>query len=176
MTTPNTIMTSQVLTASGNESTGHSVIGDSLAVIINVTAISGTSPSATFSVQWSNDAVNWVDASQPMPLRRSLASDSQINAFHAKAVSIVSHGRYQALLHPSRPQSKPQTKELDMTKFIKVTDRTGLVPQSGYHDVDDDFELPPSDKDTQFEFVAESEARFSRPALFGKPTNRKIEA
>ena len=63
MTTPNTIMTSQVLTASGNESTGHSVIGDSLAVIINVTAISGTSPSATFSVQWSNDAVNWADAS-----------------------------------------------------------------------------------------------------------------
>ena len=63
-----------------------------------------------------------------------------------------------------------------MTKFIKVTDRTGLVPQSGYHDVDDDFELPPSDKDTQFEFVAESEARIAHPALFGTPTNRKIEA
>ena len=62
-----------------------------------------------------------------------------------------------------------------MTKYIKVTDRTGIVPQSGYHDVNDDFELPPSDRDTQFEFVPESEARIAHPALFGSRSNRKNE-
>jgi len=63
-----------------------------------------------------------------------------------------------------------------MTKYIKTTDRTGLVPQSGYHDVDDDFVLPPSDKDTQFEFVTEAEARIAHPALFGvRATRRNLE-
>ena len=63
MTTPSTIISAQVITASGNEAIGHTVIGDSLSVIINVTAISGTTPSATFSVQWSNDGTNFADAS-----------------------------------------------------------------------------------------------------------------
>lgn len=60
-----------------------------------------------------------------------------------------------------------------MAKYIKTTDRTGLTPQSGYHDVDDDFVLPKSDKDTQFEFVTEEEARIAHPALFGARPSRK---
>ena len=60
-----------------------------------------------------------------------------------------------------------------MTKYIKTTDRTGLIPQSGYHDVDDDFTLPPSDRDTSYEFVTEEEARISHPALFGARPSRK---
>jgi hypothetical protein len=60
-----------------------------------------------------------------------------------------------------------------MTKYIKTTDRTGLIPQSGYHDVNDDFVLPVSDKDTQFEFVTEEEARIAHPALFGLRPSRK---
>jgi hypothetical protein len=63
-----------------------------------------------------------------------------------------------------------------MTKYIKTTDRTGPTPQSGYHDVNDDFVLPQSDKHTQYEFVTEEEARISHPALFGaRPTRRRSE-
>ena len=62
-----------------------------------------------------------------------------------------------------------------MAKFIKVTDKSNdkKPPQIGYHDVDDDFVLPKSDKDTQFEFVTEEEARIAHPALFGARPSRK---
>ena len=60
-----------------------------------------------------------------------------------------------------------------MAQYIKTTDRTGPVPQTGYHSVNDDFVLPPSDKDTQYEFVTEEEARIAHPALFGARSNRK---
>ena len=60
-----------------------------------------------------------------------------------------------------------------MTKYIKTTDRSGLVPQSGYHDVNDDFVLPQADRDTHYEFVTEEEARIAHPALFGARPSRK---
>ena len=60
-----------------------------------------------------------------------------------------------------------------MTKYIKTTDRSGLIPQSGYHSVNDDFVLPEPSKDTQFEFVSEKEARIARPALFGARPSRE---
>ena len=63
MATPSQIITSQVITASGAESGEHSVVEDSIAVIINVTSISGAATSATFSLQWSNDGVNFADVS-----------------------------------------------------------------------------------------------------------------
>lgn len=53
-----------------------------------------------------------------------------------------------------------------MAKFIKVTDSSTNVPQVGYHDVDDDFVLPPTSNYTTFEFVDEDEARENHPALF----------
>ena len=56
-----------------------------------------------------------------------------------------------------------------MAKFLKVTDSsdTKKDPQIGYHDVNDDFELPLSTKYDKYEFVEEDEARAGNPALFG---------
>ena len=62
-----------------------------------------------------------------------------------------------------------------MTKFIEVTDRTGLIPQSRYQGVNDEFALPRSNKDIHFEFVPDSQARIAHPALFGSRSNRKNE-
>jgi len=58
----NTIISAQAITATGNEAGGHAIVGDSLSVEIIVTAVSGTTPSATFSVQWSEDGVNYAAA------------------------------------------------------------------------------------------------------------------
>jgi hypothetical protein len=56
-----------------------------------------------------------------------------------------------------------------MTKYIKVTDQTGKKGEHvGYHSVEDDFELPLSTKDVNFEFVKEAEARAEHPQLFGE--------
>lgn len=62
-----------------------------------------------------------------------------------------------------------------MTKYLKITDFTADLPATGYHDVNDDFELPPTDKHSRFEFVTETEARLAHPALFGARPTRKQE-
>ena len=57
-----------------------------------------------------------------------------------------------------------------MTKYIKVTDKSNSTkgPHVGYHDVEDDFELPIDPTGlTSFEFVDEKEAKANHPALFG---------
>ncbi len=59
---PKTILTAQAITATGNEVGGHSMVGDSLSVQVNVTAASGTTPSMTLSVTWSNDGVTYSQA------------------------------------------------------------------------------------------------------------------
>lgn len=57
------IIDDQVIVATGEEAGGHSAIGDSLTAHIVVTGISGTTPSATFSVLWSDDGVTYSQAS-----------------------------------------------------------------------------------------------------------------
>lgn len=37
-------------------------VGEYVSLFVNCTAVSGTSPSMTLSVQWSNDGVTWADA------------------------------------------------------------------------------------------------------------------
>ncbi|MFF1633968.1 hypothetical protein [Leifsonia sp. NPDC058248] len=54
-----------------------------------------------------------------------------------------------------------------MVKFIKVTDKTTDPPQVGFHNADDDYELPDDSKYTKFEVVDEAAAREGTPALFG---------
>ena len=55
-------MAAQIITASGNEPGGHSTVGDSLSVQVMVTAASGTTPSITFSIQWSDDGITYSQA------------------------------------------------------------------------------------------------------------------
>ena len=56
-------LAAQVITATGSEAAGHELINDSLDLEIVVTAVSGTSPSITFSVQWSDDGSTFEPAS-----------------------------------------------------------------------------------------------------------------
>ena len=51
-------------TASGN-SGALRVYGDKINVFLDVTAVSGTTPSATFTVEWAHDGTTWFPAATP---------------------------------------------------------------------------------------------------------------
>lgn len=53
------LFSASVLTASGAETVGHSVIGSTVNIEIISTAITGSTPSGTFSVLWSDDGINY---------------------------------------------------------------------------------------------------------------------
>ena len=84
MPTPTTIIAAQVITATGNEVGGHSVVGDSVSVQVNATAVTGTTPSATFSVLWSDDGVTYSAASPADVFTALTAAGSAIQRFTAK--------------------------------------------------------------------------------------------
>lgn len=55
--------TSAARTTTGNGSTiPVPAASTEVAILLDVTAVSGTTPSMTVTVQWSNDATNWADA------------------------------------------------------------------------------------------------------------------
>ena len=80
------LMTNQVITASGSEPSPHSVIGDSLSVEVIVSAVSGTTPSATFSIQWSSDGVNFADASPVDSFSPITAVGNIVQRFNTKGL------------------------------------------------------------------------------------------
>ena len=57
-----TLYSGGAITASGNSTPVAVPFGSVVAVTLNVTAVSGTTPSATFEIQWSHDGVNWAVA------------------------------------------------------------------------------------------------------------------
>ena len=64
MNTVATLLSAQALTASGSEVAGHIMsASDSVSVQIVVSAATGTTPSATFSLLWSDDGVTYSPAS-----------------------------------------------------------------------------------------------------------------
>ena len=56
------IKASGAVTASGQSNLFEEGTGDDLAVMLDITAVSGTTPSMTVSVQWSNDGSTWFTA------------------------------------------------------------------------------------------------------------------
>ena len=56
-----------------------------LSVLINVTAATGTSPSLTVEVQWSNDGTNFVSASTPDAFTAITAAGAALKTFQVKA-------------------------------------------------------------------------------------------
>jgi hypothetical protein len=62
MADTNTLYSGAALTASGSSTPVAVPLGSTVAISVNVTAVSGTTPSATFEVQWSHDGVNWASA------------------------------------------------------------------------------------------------------------------
>lgn len=57
-----TIKASGAVTTTSQSNPFNIGSGEDLAVMLDVTAVSGTSPSMTVSVQWSNDNVAWFTA------------------------------------------------------------------------------------------------------------------
>jgi hypothetical protein len=55
-----------------------------LSLIVSVTAVSGTTPSATFSVQWSNDGTIWADAETPDAFTALTATGVKAKTFQVK--------------------------------------------------------------------------------------------
>lgn len=73
------------ITATGNEAGGHAVIGEFVGIQINATAVSGTTPSATFSLEWSNDGVTYSPSSPADTFAAITAVGSVVQQFTAKA-------------------------------------------------------------------------------------------
>jgi len=84
MYTVSTLLSAQALTASGSEAAGHTWVGDSVSVQINVSAATGTTPSATFSLLWSNDNVTYSPASPADAFAAITAAGSVVQRFTAK--------------------------------------------------------------------------------------------
>jgi hypothetical protein len=57
-----TIKASGAVTATGQSAVFDEGSANDISVMLDVTAVSGTSPSMTVSVQWSNDGVTWFNA------------------------------------------------------------------------------------------------------------------
>lgn len=58
--------------------------GFKVAVHVSVTAVSGTSPNYTFSVQWSNDGATWYDADPAESFTAITAAKNLAKAFDPK--------------------------------------------------------------------------------------------
>lgn len=57
-----TIKASGALTATAQSGAIDEGSGDEIIVMLDVTAVSGTSPSMAVTVQWTNDGTNWFNA------------------------------------------------------------------------------------------------------------------
>lgn len=80
-----TALASTTVTAGG---TGPAIAlddGNSLSVELDVTAVAGTSPSLTVSVQWSQDGSNWAGADPADSFTALTAAAVVVKAFTVKA-------------------------------------------------------------------------------------------
>lgn len=80
------ILTSAARTATA-QSNAFSVGGnDELAVLVDVTAVSGTSPSMTVNVEWSHDNVNWFSADPVDQFTAITAAAKKVKLFSVKGL------------------------------------------------------------------------------------------
>lgn len=80
-----TIINGQVITASGNEVAGHVVATSTVGIQLSATAVAGTTPSATFSLQWSDDGTTWSPTSPVDAFAAITAVGSVVQQFTVKA-------------------------------------------------------------------------------------------
>lgn len=87
MTSNATIASGTVITASGNSPVQNvpTVIGSTIGVGLNVTAVAGTSPSLTAAIQWSFDGTNFFAASPADTFSAITAVGGAVQAFTVKA-------------------------------------------------------------------------------------------
>lgn len=59
---------------------------DNVAVLLNVTAVSGTSPSCTFTIEWSNDGTTFAQADTADTFTAITAVSNKVKSFPVKGV------------------------------------------------------------------------------------------
>lgn len=84
--------TAVVLPSAARTATGQSTafaVGtrETLAVLVNVTAVSGTSPSLTVNVEWSDDGTNWFVADPADAFTAITAAGKKVKVFSVKGLS-----------------------------------------------------------------------------------------
>lgn len=57
-----------------------------VSVLVNVTAVSGTSPSCTFTVEWSNDGTTWAQADTADTFTAITATGTKVKQFTVKGL------------------------------------------------------------------------------------------
>lgn len=70
--------------SSGAFSVGHQ---DFISLMLDVTAVSGTSPSLTLSVEWSPDATNWFTADPVDTFTAVTATGKKVKVFQVKGTT-----------------------------------------------------------------------------------------
>lgn len=72
-------------TAASGASPLAAVVGATVAAMVEVTAVSGTAPSLTVSLEWSHDNVSWFTAEPADSLAAMTATGNKAKTFTAKA-------------------------------------------------------------------------------------------
>lgn len=83
---PATTVSSSARTANGNSAAiPLGDLGQQLAVLVNVTAVSGTSPSMTLSIEWSPDGVTFYKSDPVDTFTAITATTTAVKTFAVKA-------------------------------------------------------------------------------------------
>lgn len=75
-------------TTTGNSGTSTALLPanvETVAILVNVTAASGTTPSMTLAVQWSNDGIAWAAADPPDTFTAMTAAGVVVKNFTVRA-------------------------------------------------------------------------------------------
>lgn len=82
--TPLTVLASAARTATGQSTAFPCGTGDDVAIFVDITAVSGTSPSMTVNVEWSNDNSTWFVADPADAFTAQTAVGKKVKSFTVK--------------------------------------------------------------------------------------------
>lgn len=78
------VRASAAATATGQSAAQRLDAGDELSIELDVTAVTGTTPSLTLSIEWSHDGVNWFQADPPDVFTAVTTAGKRIKEFDVK--------------------------------------------------------------------------------------------
>lgn len=81
-----TVLASAARTVTGQSGAFAVGDGETVSVLVDVTAVSGTSPSLTVNVEWSNDGANWFVADPADAFTAVTAADKKAKSFSVKGL------------------------------------------------------------------------------------------
>lgn len=102
--TPAAVDTSSARTSSGTGTTFTNYNGRFVSFFINVTAVSGTTPTATFRVQETYDGTNWID----------------IDTTNLQTASITATGQYKLRLGPGLPVTANASANVPAQRLLRL--------------------------------------------------------